>query len=372
MTAVRTLALVKKELLQFWRNPPLIAVVLWAFTIDVYLCAQGFSFDVQNFPIAIYNRDLRQPSAALLEHLRLPRFRLVEVITDESQIDELLLTGRAMMVIVINDDFSRKLARGERAPVQVILDGTNSNSAALALSHVAEIFSEVEIKDVNANGIPRVKSPISFRPRIAFNENMESSWYVGLSELFSSMTMVAMLLPAAAAVREKEYGTIEQLLVSPMHSWQIMLAKIVPMTGIALVFTLISVFAVLGGGFGVYPKGSLVLFLAATAIYVYACSGLGMLLATLARNLSQVIVILTTAFVPIVFLSGTWTPAEAMPPALRWFTYVSPLSYYLDIGTGIFFRNWGLQESFRPLAMLAMLGGGLFVVGTARIGRQFA
>ncbi|MFQ5626741.1 MAG: ABC transporter permease, partial [Methyloligellaceae bacterium] len=183
---------------------------------------------------------------------------------------------------------------------------------------------------------------------------------------------VAILLPAAATVREKEYGTIEIMLVSPLRTWEIMLAKIIPMAGISLVFTLISVFAVLGAGFGVYPTGSLGVFLVATAIYVYACCGLGMLLATFAKNLSQVILILITVFVPIVFLSGTWTPPEAMPVGLQWFTYVSPLSYYLDISTGVFFRGWGWHESLAYLAMLSLLGAILFLVGTRRLGRQFA
>jgi len=369
---MRTPALMKKEFLHFWRDPALMLMVLWAFTADVYLCAGGFSLDIKRFPVAVYDLDRSQSSTALIEHLRLPRFRIVRYIDDAREIDELLSSGKALMVIAIDDDFSKRLARGESAPVQVILDGTNSHSAALALAHVTSTFSQLPGKSTVVEHLRSGTPPVALRLRIWFNENMESSWFVGLSELFSVITLVAILLPAAALVREKEYGTVEQLLVSPLHPWQIMLSKIIPMMILVLAFTCLCLFAILGAGYNVYPQGSLMVFLLATAIYVGACSGLGMLLATLAKNLSQVILMLTTAIVPIMFLSGTWTPPEAMPSWLRWFTHVSPLSYYLEIGTGIFFRGWGFRHSAEPLMWLTILGGVLFLVGTSRVGKEFA
>ena len=371
---MRTLALIKKEFLQFWRDPVLLVVVLWAFTFDVYLCARGFSLDIRGFPVAIYDMDRSQQSQSMIDHLHEPRFRQVKMISDPDEVDELLSTGQALMVVVIDNHFSRRLARGEPAEVQVILDGTNSSSTAQALGEVSAIFSQVSFRHTDStNSSPReTQLPVIMRSRIRFNENMESSWSVGLTELFGVITMVAILLPAAAMVREKEYGTIEQLLVSPLRSWQVTLSKIVPMTLLVVGFTTLSLLAVMGAAFGLYPKGSMGLFLVSTAIYVYACAGLGMLLSTLAKNLSQVILMLTTVLVPIMFLSGTWAPPEAMPPALRWFTHISPLSYYYELGTGIFFRGWGLKQGIESLFWLFILGGGMFVVGTTRVGREFS
>jgi ABC-2 type transport system permease protein len=149
-----------------------------------------------------------------------------------------------------------------------------------------------------------------------------------------------------------------------------MLAKIIPMIIIVLVFSTLSLYAILGPSFDFYPIGSLGTFLLATAIYVGACAGLGMLFATVATNLSQVLLMLTTAMVPIMFLSGTWTPPEAMPAIISWFPKISPLSYYLEIGYGVFFKGWSFQDGITLLGWLIVFSMGLFIVGSARISRQ--
>ncbi len=368
---MRTLALVRKEFLQFWRDPALVAVVLWCFSMDIYLCAKGFSLEIRNYPVAILNRDGSPTSENLVNYLHAPEYRVVENISTDAEYDRLLSTGQALMVLEIPKDFTKRLARGEKSDVMVSIDGTNSNSAALAMANIQAIFAGAKVKFLDK---PQPKylptELISFRPRLWFNPNLESSWFVAFSEMCSEITMVAILLPAAALVREKEYGTVEQLLVSPLKPWQVMLSKIIPMIILVLVFTTICLYAILGPAFDFYPLGSLALFLAATAVYVGACAGLGMLLATVAKNLSQVLLMLLTAMVPIMFLSGTWSPPEAMPPIVRWFTKVSPLSYYLEIGYGVFFKGWAMNQGTEYLGKLVLFSGGLFAIGSARISRQ--
>lgn len=365
---MRIPALIKKEFLQFWRDPILLMMVLWAFTADVYLCARNFSFDIRNFPVAVYDLDKSVASASLISHLRRPRFRMVGTIERESQIEELLSSGAALMVIVIESDFSRRLARGEPGEVQVLVDGTNSSSAGQALGQVTEIFSRVKLKGFADD---RAEPTVVLRSRIWFNPNVISSWSVGLTELYGVITMMAILLPAAALVREKERGTIEQLLVGPLRPWQIMVSKIVPMMILVMGFSGLSLVAVLGAGFGLYAAGWLWVFLLATGIYVYACSGLGMVLASLAGNLSQVMLMLIMVLVPILFLSGTWAPAEAMPVGIRWFAHISPLAYFHSIGMGVFFKGWHLADALEPMFWLIVLGSGLFLVGSSRVGREF-
>jgi ABC-2 type transport system permease protein len=368
---MRTLALVKKEFLQFWRDPALVAVVLWCFSLDVYLCARGFSLEVNNYPIAIYNLDGSQLSEDLLGYLHEPEYRIVARIKSDREMDDILKTGKALTVLVIPSDFTRKLAKNQPADVQVMIDGTNSNSASMALANITSIFSQASIKFVNqpkkANQIAEL---ISLQPRLWFNPNLDSKRFMSFSELCSEITMVAILLPAAALVREKEYGTIEQLLVSPLRAWQVMLSKIIPMIVLVLVFSVLCIYAILGPSFGFYPIGSLRLFMAATAIYVGACAGLGMLLATIAKNLSQVLLLLVTAMVPIMFLSGTWTPPEAMPPIISWFPKISPLSYFLEIGYGVFFKGWDFLQGIKLLGWLMVFSTGMFILGSARITRQ--
>lgn len=368
---MRILALMKKEFLQFRRDPALLLIVLWAFTLDIYFAGSGPALVIRNFPVAVYDQDASQASVSFIEQLHKPRFRIVHLLTDPGRINQLLDTGEALMVIVIDSDFSRDIARGTGGKIQVLLDGTNSTSASMALAHLSQIAKQFR-PPLQINRARSDDQPISARLRVLFNPNLEASWSTSLSELFSVITMVAILLPAAAMVREKQYGTIEQLLVGPLHPWQIMVAKIIPMAIIVVAFTAMSVYLVLGGCFGFYPRGSLALFLAVTAIYVFAAAGLGMLIATAAKNLSQVILMLLPCLVPILFLSGTWTPPEAMHPAVRWITHVSPLSYYLEIGNGIFFRAATLSEIVEPLIALVILGAAVFLFGATRLTRQLA
>ncbi len=368
---MRTFALIKKELLQFWRDPALVAVVLWCFSLDVYLCARGFSVELENYPIAIRNLDGSQASLSLVDHILPPKFRIVRMLTNDRDDDWLLLTGKVQMILEIDKDFSRDIAKGRAGKIQVLVDGTNSNTAAMALAHIQAICSNAKLKLISRpSSDSNLARFVRFVPIFWFNRNLNGTWFVGLSELCSEITMVAILLPAAALVREKEYGTVEQLLVSPLHSWQIMLSKLIPMTGLVLLFTTLCLFAILVPVFDLYPKGSIPTYLLATAIYIGACSGLGMLLATAARNLSQVLLMLIAAMVPIMFLSGTWTPPEAMPLVIRWFTYVSPLSYYLEVSNGIFFKGWNFVQSISHLFWLLVFGGGLFLLGSSRISRQ--
>lgn len=368
---MRTMALIRKEFLHFWRDPILMVVVLWAFTMDVYLTATGFSLDIQAFPLAIYDMDQTKASETLLNELRPPKFRVVEMIHSEGRIDELLLSGKALMVVVVPKGFSESLARGESAKVQALLDGTNSNSAGLAMTQITNLFMRCQLKNVQTIDMQAKYLPIRMKSRVEFNPNMQVAWFVGLTEMCSSITLVAMLLPAAALVREKEYGTIEQLLVSPLRPWQITLSKIVPMMLLVIASTGLCLYAVLGAAFSVYPQGPMWFYLLSTGMYVAACSGLGMLIATFAKNLSQVMLMLTTTLVPVQFLSGSWTPIEAMPASVQWFTHLSPLYYFLDIGLGIFFKGWGVEEGLVPFFWLTVLGGSLFVFGTTRVGKQF-
>jgi len=373
---MRLLALMKKEFLQFWRDPVLLLIVFWAFSVDIYFAGKGLTLDVRNFPVAVYDGDDKPTSWSFIDQLRPPRFN-VTTITDRKLIDHLLDTDQILIALEIDKNFTRNIAQGRPAQIQALLDGTNSNSASMALAYLSNIAAAFKppLKVVAQKLVQQTDQDtqaVASRTRVLFNENLESTWFMSLSELFAVITMVAILLPAAAMVREKEYGTIEQLLVAPLRAWQVMLAKIIPMALLVVCFTAISVYVVLGWCFGFHPRGSLLLFLAVTTIYVFTTAGLGMLIATAARNLSQIILMMLAAMIPIMFLSGTWCPPEAMPPHIRWFAWISPLSYYLDIGYGIFFKGVGVTAILKPLFLLIVLGGAMFTFGTTRLGRKLA
>jgi len=185
------------------------------------------------------------------------------------------------------------------------------------------------------------------------------------------VTMLALMLPAAAAVREKERGTIEQLAVSPLTPALIMFHKVLAMGLIILAGAAASLFLVIVPVFGLHIKGSIPLFFAVTALYVFATSGLGLFIATLSRTLGQVVMLVILIMMPLLLLSGAWTPPEAMPSGLRQAMYLSPLYYYIEMSYGILMKGVGLEIIWDSLTGLALLGGLLFGFGVWRFRRQF-
>jgi len=361
-----------KEFVQFWRDPALLAIVVYAFTFDVLLAGKGITLEVRNFPVVVWDLDRRQASAKLLERIRPPEFRLTGTVEDRAQIDRKLNDGTALMAIIIPRDFSRRIHNRPPATLQVLVDGTNSTSSTIALAYLSRIVAELAQEIGDPPGARGRRAPqIGIEPRIWFNPNLENAWFIGLSELISIGTMIAILLPAAALVREKQYGTIEQLLVSPLRPWEIMTCKLVPMACLVVAFTYMSCRLILEAFLGLRPAGSMFLFLAASAIYVFPMSGMGLLIATMVRNLAQTILVVLVVSLPILFLSGTWTPPEAMPHWLQWPMKLSPMSYYLNIGYAVYFKGTGLRYLYPDFLAMAGLGSLVFSISIWQTRRQF-
>jgi ABC-2 type transport system permease protein len=215
--------------------------------------------------------------------------------------------------------------------------------------------------------VPRIDS----RHRVWFNPNQNDGWFMSISELLTVVTLFAILLPAAAMVREKERGTVEQLLVSPLTSFQIMFPKVIAMTGVIVCGALISLLLILKPVFHVPFKGDFILFLAVTTLYVFTTAGLGLFAATIARNLAQAGMMTILILAPMIFLSGAWTPPEAMPSWLQMGMLVSPLHYYMDAVFGILLKGAGVGDLWRSILGIAVLGGIVFGFGLWRFRRQF-
>ena len=191
---------------------------------------------------------------------------------------------------------------------------------------------------------------------------------MSISELLTVITLFSMLLPAAAMVREKERGTVEQLLVSPLNGFQVMFPKVLAMTIVIILLTGLSLVLVLRGIFDVPFKGSIGTFFAVTTLYVFTTSGLGLLVATIARNMAQAGMLIA----PMLFLSGAWTPPEAMPWFMRQLMGLSPLHYYIDASFGILLKGSELRQIAPQILGMTVLGGINFGIGLWRFRRQFA
>ncbi len=215
--------------------------------------------------------------------------------------------------------------------------------------------------------LPRIQE----ESRIWFNPDLDEAWFGTIAELMGMITVACILLPAASMVREKERGTIEQLLVSPLSPFQVMISKILSMVFVTLVGTAISLFIIMQGFYSVPVRGSVFLFFSLTALYSFTNAGLGLAAASFARTSGQIGMIVLFIVLPIINLSGTRTPVESMPLWLQHLIQLFPMRHFVEITYGILLKGTGLRTIFDSVLIMVLLGSVLFAIGLWRFRRQF-
>lgn len=364
-----------KELLQLSRDGALVFFFLWAFNVNIFLVGNDMRFELTNARLVVHDSDHSAASRELIHRFHAPFFRFDGEV---AQLDEglrLLDDSQALLVLTIPPRFQEALAGGEQAAVQLQVDTTNSPQGLSAASYAARIVgefgAEVAARRMGfagaADGLPVVRS----EHRIWYNPNQNEAWFQSVVELLNMITVFAILLSAAAMVREKERGTIEQLLVSPLTPFQIMFPKVAAMTLAIVAGTAVSLLVIVQGLFHLPIKGSLFLFFSMTALYVFTTAGLGLFISTITTNQAQVGLMTILVIAPMLLLSGTWTPPETMPEGVRYLMLLSPLHHFVNISYGILLKGNGLVLLWRSVLAMALLGGALFGFGMWRFRRQF-
>jgi len=367
---MRLLALVGKEIRTFFRDLALVFVVFFLFIVHPSQSASQVMGTLKNYPVAVYDLDRSQSSAAFVQQLRAPYFEIRRRIQREAELVALLERGDASVVVVIPEGFARRIHQDRPATVQVISDGTYSVTSQRAGAYVTAIAHEFADAQRRTPAHQGALPIVDARIRMRYNPLLQTDWPAGLSMLLEAVTIVSMLLPAAFMVREKEQGTIEQLLVSPLRPWEITASKLVPMMLLTVGATLISL-QVLVWAFDLPVRGSLALFLGATALMVFSMGGIGLVVATTTRTLPSALLLSFMLVIPILFLSGNFTPVEAMPPWQNYLTLLSPQRYYLGLGYGILLKGASFTSLWKDFLGLLFVGGAFFGMGVHRFQRQF-
>jgi ABC-2 type transport system permease protein len=361
----RLFGLIRKEFVQILRDRALVLILIWAFTAAIYTSGRGHALEVTNVPTAVYDMSRSPASREFLSRLQRPYFKFVAFLNREEEVTDWLDRGKASIVVVIPPDFQRKVDSARQAQIQVITDGGVAMQATVAVAYLASISANYSVAVLQSragtSGFHLVQYPnIDPRVRIKFNENMSSAWFSSLLELFNMFTMVSLLLTAADLVREKEHGTLEQLLVSPARASEIFLAKIIPTVVVVLGLSALSFLLILEPAFEVPIRGSLLLFYTVSALYVFAMTSMGIAIAVVARNLAQAMMLMLLILQPMILLSGAWNPPEAMSTWMRWLSVISPLRYFIDFGYGVILKGNGLDLVAWDIAGICILGFGLF------------
>lgn len=372
----RMYVMTKKELLQLARDLPLLLFLVYAFTLSVYISGAGITMQLRNASLVVYDADHSFSSRELIHRFRAPYFRLDGEIADPQEGVRLLDEGRVMVLLDIPPRFHEALRSGKQTALQLQVDTTNAPQGLSAAGYAARIVGryglESGLSTLGFSGDTEARLPlVTSEHRVWYNPNQEDTWFQSISHVLRMITLFAVLLPAAALVREKERGTVEQLLVSPLTPFQIMFSKVLAVTAVILASTVVAVFGILQPVFGVPLKGSAWLFFLLTALYSFTTAGLGLAAATLARNQAQVGMMTVLVVAPILLLSGITSPFEAMPGWVQTLMAFSPLRYYIEVTYGILLKGAGLDVLWPVVLPMVLLGAGTFGFGMWRFRRQF-
>lgn len=358
------LRLCGKEITSLLRDRVLFVFMLYACTLMVYAQATGTSHDLVRASIGIVDEDRSMLSRRIADAFLPPRFQPPVALASDA-VDHAMDQARFTFVLDIPPDFEADLLAGRKPEIQLLIDATAMMQAGIGGNYIQAIVSD-EIGRFLRRDAEAASSPVELKLRIAFNQTLESTWFTGAMALLQVINMLAILLTGAALMREREHGTLEHLLVMPVQAGEIMLSKIIANGGVILVMSLLSLYAILQGVLGLRVAGSLLLFYAATAIYLFFAAALGIFLATLARSMAQFALLFILVQMPMQLLSGALTPLEAMPDWLQTAVQLLPTKHYVALTQAILTRGAGIETVWPELLAILAMGAAAFVFSLLR------
>ncbi|MCM2258231.1 MAG: ABC transporter permease [Vicinamibacteria bacterium] len=366
-----------KEFQQLKQDKRIIPVIFVAPVLQILVFGFAVNTDVTRVPMVLVDQDRSQESRALVERFTASTyFELIGVEDEPDAADAWLIEGTAQLALVIEPGYARHLASGRSARVQLLADGSDSSAITVALGYGARIVSGLSAELLTERLRAVLAAPgahlgrTELLPRVLWNPDLRSRWFYVPAVLAMILMIMTMLLSAMGVVREKEIGTLEQIIVTPVKAWQLLVGKLFPFGLIGM----IQVFLVTGVavfGFGVPLRGSFWLLFGLTLVFILNTLGLGLLVSTVVSNQQQAMMV--AAFVlmlPMIYLSGLIFPIENMPVAIQWFTYLIPVRYYTTIIRGIFLKGAGLDVLWPEALTLLVMGLTILGIAAARFRKR--
>lgn len=364
--ASRFWSLVRKEINQILRNKQLIVLLTLPPTIQLLIYGFALNPDVHHLKLGVvdYSRtaDSRELVAAMTEN-RI--FDAKALLFSEKELATQVETGQLTAGIVIPPDFSRDVAAGKPAEIQVVIDGVDANTAGIASSYISQIVQEFSQQHLKLATAPPVSTQVIF----LYNQGLTSSWFFVPGVMGLVLTLIGSIVSSITVIREKDTGTLEQLLMTPADAWEILLSKVVPLF-VLLMGDVLLALTIGRSIFDVPFRGSFLLFMALSGLYVFVGIGVGIMLATICQSQQQVV--LTTFFInlPMVQLSGAIAPIETMPQFFQDLSLLNPLRHYITIVRGILLKGVGLEALWTQSLALGCFALVLLAISTNRFRNQ--
>lgn len=373
----RILPIMRKEFIEIWRDPRSLGFILAMPVMMLFLYGYGISSDVKRVPLVVYDRDGTAPARELIRRFTSTDYFVVAAeATTLRELRRSIDTGQARVGMLIPEDFGRNVAAGRPAPVQFVVDGSDSNTASIAIGNIAAIGKSLELspRDLRPDAAtppqPDRSPPIELRTWVWYNSELRSANFLipGLTAVI--LMMLAALLTSLTIAREWERGTMEGLIASPLRPHELMIGKIVPYVAIGLVdvvfILLLAVF-----WFHVPLRGSVALLMASSTIFLLGALAIGLFFSAATKN-QQVafqLSILAT-MLPALLLSGFFYPIENMPAVLQAITTVVPARYFLVVIRGIFLKGVGVDVLWKELVFLSVFAALMLFVSSAKFKKR--
>jgi ABC-2 type transport system permease protein len=357
----RLRSLIRKEFIQIRRDTRTLILVLFIPIMQLFLLGYAATNDVRNVPLAVYDQDHGPEARALLDAYRAAEYFTISYeANSESDLRKLIDDSRARAGLIIPPDYTDKIMGGQTGQVMFVLDGSDPTVASTALSAAQLIGQAYSTKVLEARlsirgQMSAVQSPVQADTTVWYNPDLVSAYFMIPGVIGMILFALTSILTASAIVRERERGTIEQLIVTPIRPWELVMGKLLPYVILAFLNAL-EVLAIGHFWFGVPIQGSLWLIAAASFLFLLSSLGIGLLASTIANTQQEAMLTVWMTLLPSIFLAGFFFPLEAMPKVLQWISYIFPLRYYLVIIRALMLKGVGASAFSVQLIALAVFG----------------
>ena len=353
-----------KELWSLVRDPMMLVLIVYTFTVSIYVAATAMPESLRKATIAIVDEDDSPLSARIVASFYPPHFTTPRLIT-LAEMDAGMDNGTYTFVLDIPPNFQREVLAGLAPAVQLNVDATRMSQAFTGSGYIQQIVAG-EVGEFVQRHRGSAPLPADLNVRMRFNPNLEQAWFGSLMKIINNVTMLSIILTGAALIREREHGTIEHLLVMPVTPGEIMLAKVWSMGLVVLLAALVALVFVVQGALHVPVQGSVLLFMGLAALHLFATTSMGIFLATVARSMPQFGMLLVLTLLPLQLLSGGVTPRESMPTLVQNVMLAAPTTHFVTAAQAILYRGAGLDVVWPQWLAILAIGGVLFTASLAR------
>jgi ABC-2 type transport system permease protein len=357
--------IIRKEFIQLRRDPRMLFILFISPVLQLILLGYAANLDVKNTPVVFCDLDSSAASRNFISQFPYSGYFTLEAVVNRlADIDDYIIKGRASLAVVLPRGLGRRLAGGESVRIQMIVDGAESQSAVIALNYASTIvmtYSRQILLDRLVRFLPRVSAAgVNSQIRVWYNPELRSRNFMIPGVLGLVLMVMTMMLTSLAIVKEKEMGTLEQLIVTPVRPRELILGKLLPFFLIGLI-DIVLVVSVAVFWFKVPIKGDVFLLFGLSPFFMLTTLGLGLFISTVSKTQQQAMLSAVFFMIPMIILSGFVFPIENMPRLIQFFTYLVPLRYYLVIIRGLFLKAVGLEALWQET--LALLAFGLTILG---------